>query len=158
MNKDITINLKRNDSICYAYFIEGKSQVEIAKEIGISQSMVSHVVRDFKKDDDRRIKLLDRLEKEYSFDARKLAKDLISQVDPATHPKSKLVMDSAILIDKARLIDGEADKTVDINITIQKLEDNEVRIKEIYSQLGRDPDLITLDPEDVTVSTIKSSS
>ena len=111
---NLSITLSREQLIATRYFIEGVKQREIAKELGIDQSRVSRIITQFKQNEASKNSIIRLWEKDYSLEARRLASQLLDKVDPNDHPKSKLVVDSAILVDKARTIDGEASHVIDV--------------------------------------------
>ena len=130
--------IERDDLIAAKYFIQGMKQADIAKEFKLTQAGVSCIVQKYKKDEALRKKLVTEFEKDYSLEARRKAGQLMDKVNPEDHPKSKLVMDSAILMDKARLIDSTASKQVDIRIMIQHLAEGEQQLATIYKRMGRE--------------------
>ena len=74
--------------------------------------------------------------KEYTLTSRRLALDLIRQVDPKDHPKSKLVVDSAILVDKAREIDGPKEQTFDYSQAMQTYESIKIERITLERKMG----------------------
>ena len=56
--------------------------------------------------------------------------------DPKKHPRSKLAIDSGILVDKARLLDGESTENISVHVVTERIESRKKRLEELYKEVG----------------------
>ncbi|HDZ25490.1 hypothetical protein LCGC14_0642940 [marine sediment metagenome] len=107
-----TIFPERDNQIAYLYFFAGLNQTQIAKQYDLTKQAISLIINKVKNSGDSKNRLVSTWEKEYTILSRGKALQMVKQIEPANHPKSKLALDASILVDKARLIDGESTQNV----------------------------------------------
>ena len=135
-------DVDRDMLIAYLYIIEGREQLEIAEQFGITQSRVSQIVTMVKESKDIQSRLMPIWEKSYTLKAMRLSTGLLDKVDPETHPAQKRVVDSATLVDKTRLINDMSTANIsyaDHSKALSTLIDEQRRLA---NELGLDADVI----------------
>jgi len=113
-----------NDRMAFLSLFRGVRQVDIAKQFGVHQSRVSQIVQAYR-DNERLHKRVNKLwGNNTSIEARKQALDIIDSIKPDKVPPQSKAMSAGILIDKARLLDGETIEQGDVNIQVNVINYN----------------------------------
>ena len=130
---------ERDNQIAYLYFFGGLNQPQIAERYGLTKQAISLIIKKVKDAGDSKNRLVSVWEKEYTILSRSKALQMVKQIDPSSHPKSKLALDASILVDKARLIDGESTSNVmsyhDHHMSTSEIEDKLTELKSL--RIGR---------------------
>ena len=113
---------ERDDLIAFLHIFKKTPQDEIANQFNVSQQLVSKIVCKYLEEEEYTKRVVRKWEKEYLGLAGQKATELVKKVDADKHPKSKLVVDSATLVDKMRLIMGASTA----NIAYADLSDGEL--------------------------------
>jgi hypothetical protein len=77
-------------------------------------------------------------EKGYTSLAMRKSLALLRAVDPDTHPDSKLVVDSATLVDKIRLIKGLPTENISFSDKAKSASETDEEIARLKAELGLD--------------------
>ena len=126
----------RNRLIVYQYLFEGKKQIDIAREFDLTQGSISQIIQKVVNDERIKHRLISLWEKEYAVEARKKALELVRRIDPENHPPSKRAVDSGILVDKARLIDGETTENIGYADFTRRIAEIDQEIEALEAELG----------------------
>jgi len=118
---ELPVEITDNDMIACQYLLLGRNQYEIAKDYGISQATVSRIIDKYRCDERLQKKMNFIWNKKTSQEARKKALAVIEGIEPDNVPAQSKAMSAGILIDKARLLDGEtvvSDAQANIQINV----------------------------------------
>ncbi|MDY6856356.1 MAG: hypothetical protein SWO11_16985 [Thermodesulfobacteriota bacterium] len=110
------------------------TQSAIAKRFGIAHQLVSKIIAKNRYNEKTELDVAEIWEKEFARIAKGKALELVREVDPKDHPKTKLVLDASILVDKSRLIDGQT--TENIGVAIESSERRK-ELKNIAREIAR---------------------
>ena len=96
----------------YLYLIKGYQQSEIAKLLGCSQSNVSLYICKFKANPEIKKRLVSVWEKDISIELRRKSGAILQSINESKMVEGSKAQSIGILIDKARLIDGESTENI----------------------------------------------
>ena len=116
--KDVDIQITRNDRIAFDYLILGDKQGVISKRYDLSQGHVSEIINQYAESDVLRKRVNKLFDKKTSTVSRKQALAIITNIKPKKIVEGSKALSASILIDKARLLDGESTEVVDTNIQV----------------------------------------
>jgi len=120
----------RDEQIAYLHLFKDIPQAEIASKYSMTRQNVSRIVCQFLDDDKYTKRLARHWEKETSLTARKKALKVINSVDPDKLHGSSKAYTAGVLIDKARLIDGDDDgKAAGIQINIINYGERDAKVE-----------------------------
>ena len=114
---DVKVHLTRNEYIAYLHLIEGKSQGKVADMYGITKQRVSQLCSKYYKNETVQRHIAMMSEKKTSSIARSKALQIIESIDKSKIHDNSKATSAAILIDKARLLDGQTTDNVGIAIS-----------------------------------------
>ena len=147
----------RDDLIAYQYFIRGIQQHEIADKFGLSQQYISKIVNRYRDDDILKQRVVSIQERDFSLHARRKAQQIVASINVDRMSDNSKAMSASILIDKARLLDGQPSHISDIRVTVKEIEDNDAELRQMYHELGRDYIDVTPEPIDTQSNSINDN-
>jgi hypothetical protein len=115
------------------YFFKGKQQTEIAIELGVSSSWINMICAEYRNSPVLKDRLRRSWEKEISMVAKGKALQVAESINPDKIPDGSKAQTVGILIDKARLIDGESTANIayiDMSRSLHELEAEERGLRE----------------------------
>ena len=107
-NTDNNIVLTRDEQIVYLYEFKGLKQREIAKEFGIAQQTISHIIRQAKKSSKTRYGVAQQADRDISIAGRAKALQLIEGVKAGKISPNSKAASAKTLYEMARLASGDA--------------------------------------------------
>lgn len=130
--------LNKAEKIAYLYLIKGMQQTDIANLFGITQQTVSGYVCRLKEDDAFQKRTVRAWEKDFTVEARRMSSKLLHSIKPDKMSEGSKPQAIGILIDKARLIDGESSAIISYVDVTREIKDIEAELERLQPLLDID--------------------
>lgn len=119
------------EKIAYLYLIKFMEQPKIANIFNMSQQNVSKYICRLKDDENFKNRVVRAWEKDFTLEARRMSSKLLSSIRPDKMAEGSKPQAIGILIDKARLIDGESTQNIAYADLTREIKDIEAELERL---------------------------